>query len=286
MIRRRRSAATDTIPDLRVVRGLRVESAVGRGRSRPVIVLADDGGRYVVKFRSSDKTARRSIAEVIAGACGDVLGVPQPERVLMAIDDSLDTSALPPEKIEEAQASYGLVFGTEYLDGAVSLRRRPDLAIDPEFAARVVWFDSLVANGDRKHRNPNVLVHHDTPWVIDNDSAFVVHHSWAKPASYHRYLICPSSALSWWRLREHALLPWASSISGVGEWLAPRLTLERVAGLAASVPESWFEQAFPGGFLTDPRQVYLDFIAHRLTLRQEFEQNADDLRLNGICLER
>ena len=56
-------------------------------------------------------------------------------------------------------------------------------AIDPELAAEVVWLDALVTNVDRTPRNPNLLVWHGRPWLIDHGAAlYLQHDADARPA--------------------------------------------------------------------------------------------------------
>ena len=40
-----------------------------------------------------------------------------------------------------------------------------DPPVDPDLAADIVWFDALVTNVDRTHRNPNLLVWHKRTWL-------------------------------------------------------------------------------------------------------------------------
>ena len=160
---------------------IRIESAVGRGRSRPLIVEAENGQSYVAKLSYTDKTARRLIVEVIAGQIALILGLPQPEIVLLEIDPAVDAPELPQPDREVLDSARGPAFGSQLVPGAKSLRRRRDLVIDPDLAAEIIWFDSLVLNADRKARNPNLLVTGEQIWLIDNDSALRVHHRWANP---------------------------------------------------------------------------------------------------------
>jgi hypothetical protein len=51
-------------------------------------------------------------------------------------------------------------------------------------------------------------------------------------------------------------------------------------------PEVWFEDGFPSGGLIAPRQMYAEFLVNRLALRKDFEQQADYLRVHGICEEK
>ena len=48
-------------------------------------------------------------------------------------------------------------------------------------AADIVWFDALVTNIDRTPRNPNLLVWHGRPWLIDHGASLYVQHTWREP---------------------------------------------------------------------------------------------------------
>ena len=60
----------------------------------------------------------------------------------------------------------------DFLPGALPLTAAGDPAVDPDLAADIVWFDALVTNIDRTYRNPNLLVWHDQPWLIDHGASF------------------------------------------------------------------------------------------------------------------
>ena len=281
----RASALADqsTLP---VVAALEVHTAVGRGRSRPLIVHADDGHDYVIKLRAIPKTARRLIAEVIAGKIAAGLGIPQPPMALVSIDPDLPAIDLLPEKEDELRESAGYVFGSRVIDKVNTLRRTADCPIPPDDAARIVWFDSLVMNADRKWRNPNILIGNDRYWVIDNDSAFHLHHKWADPGRWKEFSYSPSSGLQWWQKVDHVLLPWASSIADAGNRLAPLVDDELIADAIDSVPSEWFGQAFPDGSVIEPWRMYEATISWRLRARRDFEALADVARFEGICRER
>ncbi|MGD9712640.1 MAG: HipA family kinase, partial [Thermomicrobiales bacterium] len=193
---------------------------------------------------------------------------------------------LDPEKQEDMHASQGLVFGSLEIPGISSLRRGSDPPITPREAAAIVWFDSLVVNADRKWRNPNILTRANEFWVIDNDSAFHLHHRWADPARRSAYQVSPIDGTTWWAKIEHVLLPWASSIAEAGDELAGRLDATIIANAVDAVPELWFAEGFPDGCTMPPPDAYREFLLHRLTLRRDFEALADHFRLNGTCAER
>ncbi|CAN5474647.1 hypothetical protein BH23CHL4_BH23CHL4_22760 [soil metagenome] len=192
------SGSERSVAPLSTLKALRVQSAVGRGRSRPLIVEAEDGRSYVAKINHSDKTARRLIAEVIAWHIANLLGLPQPGVALLEIARDIDSPELTPEKRAELDAARGPAFGSLQLPDAVSLRRKRDHVLDPYLAAAIIWFDSLVLNHDRKERNPNILVMGEQIWMIDNDSVLALHHRWADSQRQGAYAMCPDSGLTWW----------------------------------------------------------------------------------------
>jgi hypothetical protein len=259
---------------------------MGRGRSRPLIVEAEDGQRYVSKLNSSEKTARRLIAEVIAGQIARVLSLPQPEMVLLEIDPGVEGPELTPEKRQEVDASRGPAFGSRQLPDAVSLRRKREFRFDPDLAASIVWFDSLVLNHDRKDRNPNIMIAGDEVWMIDNDSALATHHRWADEKRRESHAICPDSGMNWWDPKDHVLLSLAGSVTSAGDRLAGLLSPELIWSIADQPPEIWLKDGFPNGSVIEPRQMYAELLTHRLTLRKDFERHADHLRIHGTCRER
>lgn len=271
---------------LPVVRAVQVHSAVAKGRSRPLVIECDDGHRYVVKLRGSAKTSRRLIAEVISGRIAAVLGIPQPEHALVVIQPDLPPGDVEGEKLQELRLSTGLVFGSRWMEGVSPLRRAADAPLSPADSARIVWFDSLILNNDRKWRNTNILMQQDRYWLIDNDSAFHFHHRWADPMRWHDHAFSPISGLVWWKSIEHVLLPWASSISAIGDRLARTIDAAVFEEAAMQVPGEWFAQGFPEGSAIEPALMYQAFLTNRLARRKDWEALADVARFEGTCLER
>ena len=77
----------------------------------------------------------------------------------------------------------------DFLPGALSFNPAAATArdvIDPDFAADVVWLDALVTNPDRTAQNPNLLVWHGRPWLIDHGAALYIHHTWRDPDAHAR----------------------------------------------------------------------------------------------------
>ena len=87
----------------------------------------------------------------------------------------------------------------DFLPGALPFSAK--LPPEPELAADVVWFDSLVLNVDRTPRNPNLLRWHGRLWLIDHGAALYVHHGGGDPVA--------RAGERFPAIRDHVLLPFA-----------------------------------------------------------------------------
>jgi hypothetical protein len=119
-----------------------------------------------------------------------------------------------------------------------------------------VWLDALVENVDRTPRNPNLLRWHGNLWLIDHGASLFVHHGSGDPLAVAQR---PFAGI-----RDHVLLPAASSIAAADDRLAP---LADPAAAAALVPEAWTNGA-----------PYAEHLAVRLAAPREWVQEADRAR--------
>jgi hypothetical protein len=239
---------------LRTVTATRYVTPLREGGSLPGLVEADDDGLYVLKFRGAGQGPKALVAEVVAGELGRRLGLPVPELVLVDVDPALGRAEPDPEIQELIESSGGLNVGVDFLPGSLSLDGAAAAGLDATFAADVVWFDALVMNVDRTPRNPNILVWHQRPWLIDHGAAIYVQHAWTDPAAEGRR--------SFPAIRDHVLLGAAGPIT---ERAVAREVLDDVAALA------------PQGWLGDARaRDYADFLAARL--ESGFAAEAEEAR--------
>jgi hypothetical protein len=227
--------------------------ALREGGSLPGIVEADDLGTYVLKFRGAGQGLKALVAEVVTGELGRELGLPVPELVLVDLDRTL-ASAEPDEEVQDLlRASDGLNLGMDFLPGSLGIER-PD-GVDPQLAARVVWFDALTLNVDRSWRNPNLLRWHGQPWLIDHGAALYMHHDWSTRAD--------AAAKPYPVAADHVLLPVAAPLPDAHEALAPLVTDDLLASVLARVPDEWL---VPEAGLDSPealRAAYAEVIAAR-----------------------
>jgi hypothetical protein len=216
---------------LRTVTATRYAEALREGGSLPGLLEADDDGLYVTKFRGAGQGERALVAEVLAGELARAIGLPVPELVVIDVAPELGHAEPDPEIQELIEASPGLNLGMDFLPGAMPFTLPADGDdVDPEFAADVVWFDALVTNVDRTHRNPNLLVWHGKIWLIDHGAAFFRQHA-ARPISDTAHDPVPM-------LADHVLLPVAGSIAEADERLGSA-ALSAVGGAVATIPAAW-----------------------------------------------
>ena len=238
---------------LREVTATRYVTPFREGGSMPGLVEADDLGMYVVKFRGAGQGVKVLVAEIVVGELARRLGFRIPEIVLVDLDPEL-ARAEPDQEVQELlRASGGLNLGLDYLPGSFDFN---PVVRDPgtELATRLLWFDALVLNVDRSWRNPNMLLWHREPWLIDHGASLYFHYSWSeeRPATKdYRY-----------DASDHAMLPNAAPVSEVDAEMAARVTPELLDEVLALVPDEWLE-----GDPTELRQRYKDFFTYRLANR-------------------
>lgn len=246
---------------LRTVIATRYVTPLKEGGSLPAIMEADDDGLYVTKFRAAGQGPKALVAEIVAGEIGRHLGLPVPEIVVVDMDIALAAAEPDPEIRELLERSAGLNAGLDYLPGSLPYRPKVDPWTSPDLAADIVWFDALVTNIDRTAKNPNLLVWHRNPWLIDHGAALYVQHTWRDPEAHARRGFAQA--------RDHILLPVASSIDAADERLGERIDRPFLDAVLAAVPDDW---------LTEPRSMYVDYLATRLTEPRPFVEEVERAR--------
>src|SRR5688572_9651106 len=164
-------------PILRTVNVTRYVVPLREGGSLPAIVEADDGFLYVLKFRGAGQGIKALIAELISGEIARVLGFKVPEIVFANVDEALGRTEADEEIQDLLKFSVGTNLGLHYLSGSITFD--PNVtAIDPLLASKVVWFDCLITNVDRRPRNTNMLTWYKELWLIDHGASLYFHHAW------------------------------------------------------------------------------------------------------------
>jgi hypothetical protein len=255
---------------LRTVVATRYVTPLREGGSVPALVEADDDGLYVVKLLGAGHGRKALVAELLTGQIARHLGLPVPDLVLVELDGAL-AKAEPDQEIQDLLArSAGTNFGLDFLPGALAFAPSVAPAPDADLAAAVVWLDAYTTNVDRTVRNPNLIVWHRRPYLIDHGSALYVHHTWAEPEAHARRPFV--------QVRDHVLLPFAGPIPDADARLALRLDRAVLEAFAAAIPDDWL-RAEAG--LPDPdahRRAYVDYLVTRLESPRAFVEEAERAR--------
>ena len=260
-----------TAPALRAVRATRYVTAFREGGSLPGLVEADDDGLYVVKFRGAGQGPRVLVAEWLAGEIGRALGLLVPDLVAVDLDAAIGDSEPHQEIRDLLVASVGRNIGLDFLPGSMTFNPVVDSTPDPDWAAAVIWLDGLVTNPDRSPKNPNLLVWHGRPWLIDHGAALYIHHTWRDPDAHARR---PHAE----RLADHVLLPFAASIAAADERLAPLVTDGLLEQLVAAVPDDWLALDPVIGDAAAQRRAYVAYLRRRLESPRPFVEPVEHLR--------
>lgn len=249
------------------------------GGSLPAVVDTDGGGMFVVKFRGAGQGARALLAELIVGLLAAEVGLPVPELALVDVPPELGQGEPDPEIQDILARSHGVNVGLRYLDGAFNFAASAagDL-VDAAFAADLVWFDALVTNPDRSHRNPNLLVWQRRPWLIDHGAALYAHHNWASVDEARARTPFPL-------IRDHVLLARSGDLEEADARLAPSLPEERVAGVLAVLPDALLLDPVAERELRTPeeaRERYLEYLCLRLRGPRPFVEEARTAREKAL----
>jgi hypothetical protein len=258
--------ATPTVPAaLTRAAATRYVLPLREGGSLPAIVEADDLGTYVLKFRGAGQGTKALVAELAVGLIGRGLGLPVPELVLLDLDGRL-ADAEPDEEVQDLiRASLGLNLGVDYLPGSLDLA--PSVfTVTPELAADTLWFDAFVDNVDRTWRNPNLLLWHGSPWLIDHGAALYWHHD---PTKAYQAVSRPLVGVD-----EHIMLPHASNVRDAHARLAPQVTEDFLTAVFELVPDEWLLPRAHSNDLVDPpsaRRSYVDHLLARIAATEWVE---------------
>jgi HipA-like protein len=259
---------------LRRVTATRYVTPLREGGSLPGVVEADDLGTYVVKFTGAGQGVKALVAEVVTGELGRslglrVTGLRVPELVVVDLDPVV-ARAEPDWEVQELLArSGGPNLGMDFLPGAIGFDPVAH-SVDPDEAARVLWFDALVENVDRTWRNPNLLrwptafprrsARPSQLWCIDHGACLYFHHSWPRAADVVGRAYDTS---------DHVLAPFttATSRAAADEALAPAVTRPALEAVVATVPEEWLAEDpfFPS--VAAAREAYVEHLLARLAER-------------------
>lgn len=257
-------------PDIRHQQVTRYITPLREGGSLPALAEADDGFRYVVKFRGAGHGPKALTAELIGGEVARRLGLNVPELVWLDIDERFGITE-PDEEIQDLlKASRGLNIGLHFLKGAITLDPYVN-NVDALTASLTVWLDAYLTNVDRTVKNTNMLLWHGREtWLIDHGASLYFHHSWSDPAK--------AALTPFPYIREHALLHKASRLEEADALAHKLLTPEFLTALTDMIPYEWLTYEGAPDTPEAMRAVYRDFLLRRLENSQIFVKQAVDAR--------
>jgi hypothetical protein len=240
------------------VRVTRYVTPLREGGSLPGIVEGDDLGTYVCKFRGAGQGVRVLVAEVIASALANRLGLRTPRLVALELDPELARYEADEEVQDLLNASAGSNLGIDFLPGAFGYEGEASTPAD--VAVRILWLDAFIANVDRTWRNPNLLLWHDDVWVIDHGASLYFHHAWnsgvTDPARF---------AAQPWDVADHVFGAHAHRLPALDAGID--LRDDDLAECVAEVPDAWLEPVPAAETPEQLRRAYLAFLSARLATR-------------------
>jgi len=239
---------------LEQITATRYVTPLKEGGSLPGIVEADDLGTYVLKFRGAGQGVKVLVAEVLVGELARALGLAVPRMAVVDLRAPIARYEADEEVQDLLTASLGTNLGVDFLPGSFGYDgSRPPA---PDTAADILWLDALTANVDRTWSNPNLLVWHQEPWLIDHGAALYFHHSWPnRGVDPTRFAGQPFDASA------HVLRDVASSPAAAHDRLAGKVTGSLLDEVTGAVPDEWLQPA-PG--LPDPSAVRTAYREHLL----------------------
>lgn len=259
--------------DLRSVVVTRYVTPLREGGSLPALADADDGFKYVIKFRGAGHGVKALIAELLGGLLAKTLGLPVPELVFATLDEAFGRTEADEEIQDLLKFSQGLNLGLHFLSGALTFDPQA-YEVDEKLASQVVWLDAFITNVDRTFRNTNMLVWHKELWLIDHGASFYFHHSFT---NWEKSALTPFGLI-----KDHVLLGKASQLDEVNEAFTRILTDEVLQEVVQQIPVDWLTWEESELNPEEIRAVYYQFLQLRRDHASLFVNEAKKVRHVGI----
>lgn len=255
--------------ELRTVNVIRYITPLREGGSLPALAEADDGFKYVVKFRGAGHGTKMLVSELIGSVTAQVLGFRVPEIVFINLDEAFGRTEGDEEIQDLLQASRGLNLGLHFLSGALTFDPVA-IQVDEKTASQIVWMDAFLTNVDRTTKNTNMLMWHKELWLIDHGASLYFHHSWV---NWEKYALSPFT-----QIKDHVLLPYASALEEVDSEFKKILTPEKIEEIVTLLPDDWLHWGGEEETPADIRQVYINFLIERIKHSDIFIKEAQHAR--------
>lgn len=253
---------------LRTVRVMRYIVPLREGGSLPALAEADDGFKYVLKFRGAGHGTKMLISELLGGRIAAILGLNIPELVFATLDADFGRTEGDEEIQDLLKSSKGLNLGMHYLSGAIAYDST--MTVDPLTASKIVWLDAFTTNIDRTFNNTNLLWWHRELWVIDNGASFYFHHGWRD--------FDKQAHNSFPHIKDHVLLPQASMLEEVDRLGRALLTDELLYKITELIPDDWLRWPHTTETPEAIRDIYFRFMKTRLQNSHLFLNSAHDAK--------
>ncbi|MEP0714172.1 MAG: HipA family kinase, partial [Algoriphagus sp.] len=246
---------------MRTVNVTRYILPLREGGSLPALADADDGFKYVLKFRGAGQREKALIAELLGGEIARTLGLKVPELVFAQLDPAFGRSEGDEEIQDLLKGSQGLNLALHFLSGAINYDPVA-MSTDPLLASKIVWLDLYITNVDRTFRNTNMLIWNRELWLIDHGASFLFQHAWV---NWKKNAEGPFPII-----KNHVLLLEASELAVVNEEFKAILTPEIIKAIVNTIPEEWLLASGDSEDTNEIRQVYNDFLTSRLSYSDQF----------------
>lgn len=165
------------LPTIRITEFL--DETLKGGTTRPMLVVGEDGNKYVLKIFSKKDAAQRSytVAEVIANLLAKQFDLNVPQGVYMKVDEmllkSIELAQPDIHKILSEKELKNILFGSLYFEGyAIYSPTNKDKLLDLDEFESILAFDMLIVNDDRRTVKPNILRGPNHYLLIDHEKTF------------------------------------------------------------------------------------------------------------------
>lgn len=255
--------------ELRTVNVTRYIQPLREGGSLPALAEADDGFKYVLKFRGNGHGPKALIADLLGGEIARMLGLKIPEIVFANLDEAFGRTEGDEEIQDLLQASQGLNLALHFLSGAITYD--PVVTtVDAKLASKIVWLDAFITNIDRTFKNTNMLMWNKELWLIDHGAALYFHHTWT---TWETHAKSPFALV-----KNHVLLPQATLLDEVDAEFKKLLGEEQLRGLVNLIPAEWLNWEDVEETPEQIREVYFQFLTIRLNNSDIFIKEAQNAR--------
>lgn len=241
-------------PTIRTVQVTRYLNPLREGGSLPALTEADDGFKYVLKFRGAGHGVKALIAELLGGEIARALKLRVPELVFANLDKAFGRSEADEEIQDLLKGSQGLNLALHFLSGAFTFDPVAT-EIDSDLATKIVWLDAFITNIDRTIKNTNMLWWNKELWLIDHGASFYFQHSWN---NWKKQALNPFPYS-----KDHVLLPMVDGIEETDQELKTLLSDKKLKEITDLIPADWLVWEGSDQTPEEIRKVYHDFLILR-----------------------